>query len=154
MPAKPRGERAGAWVVRAGRPWWESAVVWVGEDADHHATRAEVALWRLARLHSRALNRANADAAGWLDAYETAERERAEARADAAALRAAFPPAPPLPTLGCECQTCQYLVSKQAEAYAERVPRTCSTCKHDPGDDDDCHACDACVAGSGWEART
>lgn len=37
------------------------------------------------------------------------------ARSDADALRRDFPPAPPLPTLGCQCRTCAILRRQQDE---------------------------------------
>jgi hypothetical protein len=50
----------------------------------------------------------------------TAERD--EARAVVARLRADFPPAPPLPVVGCECDACERLARIQRTPDERRIP--------------------------------
>jgi hypothetical protein len=86
MPAKPRGERPGAWWIDSrGRAWWRS---YEGNPEQCSLTRDQdkLALWRLARLHKREIERlrrerdkqrrAEAEAAYWRE-----RAERVEARA-------------------------------------------------------------------------
>jgi len=47
-------------------------------------------------------------------------RERDEARAENAKLRADFPPPPPLPVVNCKCSACDYLRRKQKEDWDKR----------------------------------
>jgi hypothetical protein len=56
-----------------------------------------------------------------LESARMVVKERDEARADSARLRADFPPAPPLPVLNCKCYACEYLRRKQAEARISKA---------------------------------
>jgi hypothetical protein len=189
MPAKPRGERPGAWWISEHYDLLQVAspgsIVSYGT-----AIHVAVALWRLAQLHRREIERLREERAEARAALVASERKRehldtaldlaankldeARAERDVALAKVAavivglsqmvdidwrtVVKCPRHDDRPCgKCVMTAHCIAAWVEAVtdvARPAARTCATCRHRDGSTaDDCHACDACVAGSGWEGR-